>query len=91
MLAPRDSLFEKIVSNIQQIQAREGRCIAIGTAGDAELAQLADDVLCVPEAPELLLPVLTAIPIQLLAYEIAVWRGNDVDQPRNLAKTVTVE
>ncbi|HZQ34289.1 MAG TPA: glutamine--fructose-6-phosphate transaminase (isomerizing), partial [Dehalococcoidia bacterium] len=91
MLAPRDSLFDKIVSNIQQIQAREGRCIAIGTEGDAQLAQLADDVLWIPEAPELLQPVLTAIPIQLLAYEIAVWRGNDVDQPRNLAKTVTVE
>ncbi len=91
MLAPRDSLFEKIVSNIQQIQAREGRCLAIGTEGDTQLAQLADDVLWIPEAPELLQPVLTAIPIQLLAYEIAVWRGNDVDQPRNLAKTVTVE
>jgi len=91
MLAPRDRLFEKIVSNIQQIQAREGRCLAIGTAGDAELAQLADDVLWMPAAPELLLPLLTAIHLQLLAYEIAVWRGNDVDQPRNLAKTVTVE
>jgi len=91
MLAPRDRLFEKIVSNIQQIQAREGRCLAIGTQGDAELAQLADDVLWMPAAPELLVPVLTAVHLQLLAYEIAVWRGNDVDQPRNLAKTVTVE
>jgi len=91
MLAPRDGLFEKIVSNIQQIRARGGRCLVIGTEGDAELANLADDVLWTPAAPELLLPIVTAIPLQLLAYEIAVWRGNDVDQPRNLAKTVTVE
>jgi glucosamine--fructose-6-phosphate aminotransferase (isomerizing) len=91
VLAPRDEMFDKIVSNIQQIQARHGRTLAIGTEGDEQLRDIADDVLWVPETPELLLPVVTTVPVQLLAYEIALWRGNDVDQPRNLAKTVTVE
>jgi glutamine---fructose-6-phosphate transaminase (isomerizing) len=91
MLAPRDGLFEKVVSNIEQIRARRGRVLAIGVEGDAQLVALADDTVLVPAAPELLQPVLTTIPLQLLAYELAVWRGNDVDQPRNLAKTVTVE
>ncbi len=90
-LAPRDSLFEKTCSNIQQIQARRGRSIAIGTDGDEELSSIAEDVLWTPAGPELLLPIITSIPLQLLAYEIAIARGNDVDQPRNLAKTVTVE
>src|SRR5579875_91417 len=91
MLAPRDELFEKVVSNIAQIRARQGRVLAIGTDGDTELPHLADDTLLVPDAPELLRPIVTTIPLQLLAYELALWRGNDVDQPRNLAKTVTVE
>ncbi|MHB8576376.1 MAG: glutamine--fructose-6-phosphate transaminase (isomerizing), partial [Dehalococcoidia bacterium] len=91
VLAPRDSLYDKMISNIQQIQARQGRTIAIATEGDAQLAALSEDVIWTPAAPELLLPILTAIPMQLLAYEIAALRGNDVDQPRNLAKTVTVE
>ncbi|MHB8576751.1 MAG: glutamine--fructose-6-phosphate transaminase (isomerizing) [Dehalococcoidia bacterium] len=91
VLAPRDSLYDKMVSNIQQIQARQGRTIAIATEGDARIAALAEDIIWTPPAPELLLPLVTAIPVQLLAYEIATLRGNDVDQPRNLAKTVTVE
>ncbi len=90
-LAPRDSMFDKICSNIQQIQARHGRSVAIGTEGDERLRSIAEDVLWTPPAPELLLPIITSIPLQLLAYEIATMRGNDVDQPRNLAKTVTVE
>jgi len=90
VLVPRDDLFEKNISTIQQVQARQGPVIAIGTEGDNELAHLADHVLWTPAAPELLVPVLTSIHVQLLAYEIAVSRGNDVDQPRNLAKTVTV-
>jgi glucosamine--fructose-6-phosphate aminotransferase (isomerizing) len=90
-LAPRDALYEKIISNIEQVHAREGYVLAVGTDGDEGLPERADDVLWVPEAPETLLPVLTSIPLQLLAYHIAVWRGCDVDQPRNLAKTVTVE
>ena len=90
-LAPRDALYEKIISNVEQVHAREGYVLAVGTDGDAALAERADDVIWVPEAPEALLPVITSIPLQLLAYHIAVWRGCDVDQPRNLAKTVTVE
>ncbi len=90
-LAPRDSMFEKTCSNIQQIQARRGRSIVIGTEGDEELRGMSEDVLWTPAGPELLLPIITSIPVQLLAYEMATVRGNDVDQPRNLAKTVTVE
>jgi glucosamine--fructose-6-phosphate aminotransferase (isomerizing) len=90
-LAPRDHLFEKMLSNIEQVRARGGLTIAIGTAGDATLQAKAEVVISVPRAPDLLTPLLTAIPVQLLAYHIAVLRGCDVDQPRNLAKTVTVE
>src|SRR5579875_84910 len=90
VLAPRDRFFDKTVSTIQQVQARGGQVIAVGTEGDEDLAGLANDLLAVPGAQELLLPFLLAIPLQLLAYHVAVGRGNDVDQPRNLAKTVTV-
>ncbi|MGA7886701.1 MAG: SIS domain-containing protein, partial [Acidobacteriaceae bacterium] len=89
----RDSVlrYEKTLSNIQEVTARSGQVIAIATQGDEHIGQLVDHVLFVPSAPELLLPVLDAIPLQLLAYHIAVRRGCDVDQPRNLAKSVTVE
>jgi glucosamine--fructose-6-phosphate aminotransferase (isomerizing) len=89
----RDSVqrYEKTLSNIQEVTARSGRVIAVATEGDQEIGQLVDQVLFVPPAPELLLPVLDVIPLQLLAYHIAVRRGCDVDQPRNLAKSVTVE
>jgi len=90
-LAPRDALYDKMISNIEQVHAREGYVLAVGTDGDERLGERADDILWTPPAPEALLPVLTTIPLQLLAYHIAVWRGLDVDQPRNLAKTVTVE
>jgi glucosamine--fructose-6-phosphate aminotransferase (isomerizing) len=90
-IATRDGLYEKIISNIEQVHAREGYVLAVGTDGDDDLPARADDVLWVPRAPVALLPVITSIPLQLLAYHIAVWRGCDVDQPRNLAKTVTVE
>jgi glutamine---fructose-6-phosphate transaminase (isomerizing) len=90
-LAPADPLYDKIISNIEQIHAREGYVLAVGTDGDERLTERADDVIWVPRAPAELIPVLTSIPLQLLAYHIAVWRGCDVDQPRNLAKTVTVE
>ena len=83
--------YEKTLSNIQEVTARSGRVIAVATEGDHEIAQLVEQVLYVPHAPELLLPVLEAVPLQLLAYHIAVRRGCDVDQPRNLAKSVTVE
>jgi glucosamine--fructose-6-phosphate aminotransferase (isomerizing) len=89
----RDSVqrYEKTLSNIQEVTARSGKVIAIATRGDEHIGQLVDHVLFVPTAPELLLPILDVIPLQLLAYHIAVRRGCDVDQPRNLAKSVTVE
>jgi glutamine---fructose-6-phosphate transaminase (isomerizing) len=89
----RDSVlrYEKTLSNIQEVTARSGKVIAVATQGDEQIGQLVDHVLFVPTAPELLLPVLDVIPMQLLAYHIAVRRGCDVDQPRNLAKSVTVE
>ncbi|HUX67883.1 MAG TPA: glutamine--fructose-6-phosphate transaminase (isomerizing) [Terriglobales bacterium] len=83
--------YEKTLSNIKEVKAREGEVIAIGNAGDAELREAADHVIEIPPAPELLLPILEVVPLQLLAYHIAVRRGCDVDQPRNLAKSVTVE
>jgi glucosamine--fructose-6-phosphate aminotransferase (isomerizing) len=90
-IAVRDGLREKMLSNIEQVRARDGTVIALINEGDAELASKADEVIEVPETSPLLLPALTVLPLQLLAYHIAVWRGCDVDQPRNLAKTVTVE
>ena len=83
--------YEKTTSNITEVTARSGKVIAIATEGDEEIRESADHVLYVPKAPELLLPILEVVPLQLLAYHIAVRRGCDVDQPRNLAKSVTVE
>jgi glutamine---fructose-6-phosphate transaminase (isomerizing) len=83
--------YEKTLSNIQEVTARAGRVIAIATEGDTHISQLVEHVIFIPHAPELLLPVLEVVPLQLLAYYIAVRRGCDVDQPRNLAKSVTVE
>ena len=83
--------YEKTMSNIKEVTARSGKVIAIATEGDDEIHESADHVLYVPKAPELLLPILEVLPLQLLAYHIAVRRGCDVDQPRNLAKSVTVE
>ena len=83
--------YEKTLSNIQEVRARQGRIIAVANEGDAQVARMADFVLAVPPASELLLPIIEIVPLQLLAYHIAVRRGCDVDQPRNLAKSVTVE
>ncbi|HVZ61863.1 MAG TPA: SIS domain-containing protein, partial [Terriglobales bacterium] len=83
--------YEKTLSNLKEVSARSGKVIAIATEGDEEIRESADHVLYVPAAPELLLPILEIVPLQLLAYHIAVRRGCDVDQPRNLAKSVTVE
>ena len=90
-IAVRDGLYEKMMNNIEEVKARDGTVIAIGTEGDRELAAKADHLIYVPQCSPLLLPVLTAIPLQFFAYYVAVRRGCDVDQPRNLAKTVTVE
>jgi glucosamine--fructose-6-phosphate aminotransferase (isomerizing) len=90
-LAPHDAVYRKVVSNMQEVRARGGRIIAITSAGNGDLSHLADHQIAVPPSPPLLAPVLTVIPLQLLAYHIAVLRGCDVDRPRNLAKSVTVE
>lgn len=89
--ATKDSSYEKIVSNIQEVKARKGIVIAVVTEGDDTIKTMADHVIEVPEAPEYLAPLLTVIPLQLLSYHIALMRGCNVDQPRNLAKSVTVE
>jgi glucosamine--fructose-6-phosphate aminotransferase (isomerizing) len=90
-IAPRDAVYEKMLSNLAESKARKGLIIAVGTEGDKALEELADTVLPVPAAPEYLMPLLVAIPLQLFAYHAAVIRGCDVDKPRNLAKSVTVE
>ena len=90
-IAPDNSAFEKNLSNIEEVKARKGPIIAIGTESNAKLAQVANDVISIPPCPDYLSPILTAIPLQLLAYHTAVHLGCDVDKPRNLAKSVTVE
>ncbi|PSR55190.1 glutamine--fructose-6-phosphate transaminase (isomerizing) [Adhaeribacter arboris] len=91
VIATKDSSYEKIVSNIQEVKARKGRIIAIVTEGDAVIPDMAEFVIEVPDTHEALTPLLSVIPLQLLSYHIAVMRGCNVDQPRNLAKSVTVE
>lgn len=91
IIAPNDHLYEKIVSNVQQVKARGGSIIAIVTEGDTEIKNIADHVLEVPAIPECLSPIITSIPLQLLSYYIAINKGKNVDMPRNLAKSVTVE
>ena len=91
VVAPHCGTYEKVVSNIQEIKARKGRVIAVVTEGDELVSKIADYTIEVPETEECLTPLLTVIPLQLLAYHIAVVKGCDVDQPRNLAKSVTVE
>ncbi|MFZ1987687.1 MAG: glutamine--fructose-6-phosphate transaminase (isomerizing) [Minisyncoccia bacterium] len=91
VLAPKDSLYEKTKSNIAEIQARGGRVIALTTDGNDEMKTIADEVIFIPQTEEALLPVLSTIPLQLFAYYVAKERGLPIDQPRNLAKSVTVE
>jgi glucosamine--fructose-6-phosphate aminotransferase (isomerizing) len=91
VIATHDSSYEKIVSNIQEVKARKGRIIAIVTEGDQVIPAMAEYVIEVPETSEILTPLVSVIPLQLLSYHIAVMRGCNVDQPRNLAKSVTVE
>ena len=90
-LGPKDPVYEKILSNIQEIKARNGRVLAVATEGDAKIGKLADDVIFIPQTLEMLTPLLSVIPLQLFAYHTAVLLGLDVDKPRNLAKSVTVE
>ena len=91
VIAPKDAVYTKVISNMQEVKARGGRIIAITSEGNGDLTGLADHQLSVPASSPLLSPVLTVVPLQLLAYHIAVLRGCDVDRPRNLAKSVTVE
>ncbi len=91
VIAPHDNIYEKVISNICEIKARKGKVIAIVSEGDIKIKELADHVIEVPNVDEMFSPLLTIIPLQLLAYHIAVLRGCNVDQPRNLAKSVTVE
>ena len=91
VVAPRAGSYEKIVSNIQEVKARKGKIIAIVTEGEEQVKQMADHTIEIPEVDECLMPLVTVIPLQLLSYHIAVMRGCNVDQPRNLAKSVTVE
>jgi len=90
-ITPKDSVYLKTISNIEEIKARQGRLILLGTEGDIHLKTITDDVIYLPAVHEDLNPILYTIPAQLLSYEIATRRGCDVDQPRNLAKSVTVE
>jgi glucosamine--fructose-6-phosphate aminotransferase (isomerizing) len=90
-IAPEDGSYEKVISNIQEIRAREGRIIAVTTTGNAKLGSLVDDLIEVPQNHELLMPILAVVPLQLFAYHCGVFRGCDIDKPRNLAKSVTVE
>lgn len=90
-IAPRDEIYSKIISNMEEVRARKGKIIAIATENDKDIVKYADHVIYIPDVHRALLPVLSVIPLQLLSYYIAVYRGCDVDQPRNLAKSVTVE
>jgi glucosamine--fructose-6-phosphate aminotransferase (isomerizing) len=91
VIATNKGIYEKVISNIQEIKARKGRVLAVVTKGDTIIRELADYYIEVPETEECFMPLLTVIPLQLLAYYIAIVKGCDVDQPRNLAKSVTVE
>ncbi len=91
VLALKDSIYEKVINNIKEIKARKGHVIAIATEGDKEISQILNDVIYIPSTLDILSPILSVIPLQIIAYEIAVLRGLDVDKPRNLAKSVTVE
>jgi glucosamine--fructose-6-phosphate aminotransferase (isomerizing) len=90
-LATAGPQYDKIIGNIEEVRARGGRIIVVATEGNEEIHERADHLITIPDAPELFQPMLSVIPLQLLAYHAAVLRGHDVDKPRNLAKSVTVE
>ena len=90
-IAPKDSTYDKIISNIEEVRARKGKIIAIASQGDNQIDKIVDYTIKIPDTIRMLMPILTVVPLQLLAYHIAVKKGLNVDQPRNLAKSVTVE
>jgi glucosamine--fructose-6-phosphate aminotransferase (isomerizing) len=91
VLATKNGVYEKVISNIEEVKAREGKVIALASPSDQKIAQKVDDIISILETHPSLTPILLAIPLQLLAYYMADFKGLDVDQPRNLAKSVTVE
>jgi glucosamine--fructose-6-phosphate aminotransferase (isomerizing) len=91
VIATNQGTYEKVISNIQEVKARKGKIISIITKGDVTVKELSDFYIEIPEVKEMLVPILATVPLQLLAYHIAINRGCNVDQPRNLAKSVTVE
>jgi glucosamine--fructose-6-phosphate aminotransferase (isomerizing) len=91
VIATKGASYEKVVSNIQEVKARKGKIIAIVTEGDVVVKGLADHTIEIPDTPDALAPLLSVVPLQLISYHIAVMLGRNVDQPRNLAKSVTVE
>ena len=91
VLAPKDATYPKILGNMEEVKARGGKIIAVVNEGDNEASQKADEIITIPATSHHLSPILITIPLQILAYHIAVLKGTDVDQPRNLAKSVTVE
>ena len=91
VIATKGPNYEKVVSNIQEVKARKGKIIAIITEGDSQVKEMADYFIEIPETDEISVPLVSVVPLQLLSYHIAVMRGCNVDQPRNLAKSVTVE
>ena len=91
VMVPKSAQYEKVVSNLAEVRAREGKVVAIATRGDVDIGATADEIVMIPETSEELQPLLTTIPLQLLAYYVADFKGTDIDQPRNLAKSVTVE
>lgn len=91
VVAPRDGVYDKMISQVEQVKARSGPVLAVAHAGDDAIRAKVDHVLPIPATDELLTPILAVMPLQIFAYEMAVRRGADVDQPRNLAKSVTVE
>jgi glucosamine--fructose-6-phosphate aminotransferase (isomerizing) len=91
VIANRSPVYDKVVSNLEQVRTREGVVIAIASEGDEEIAEKANEVIRIPDLGDYLTAILATVPLQLLAYHVAVLKGTDVDQPRNLAKSVTVE
>jgi glucosamine--fructose-6-phosphate aminotransferase (isomerizing) len=91
VLAPADHLYDKVLASVEEVKARDGRVIAVVSEGDKDITMRADHAIIIPKASECLNPFLLTIPLQFLAYHVAVHLGTDVDQPRNLAKSVTVE
>jgi glucosamine--fructose-6-phosphate aminotransferase (isomerizing) len=91
VICPKDASYDKTLGNVQEIRARDGKVVALATRGDESLHDLAQHILWLPDVDERVMPLLTVVPLQLLAYYVAARKGHDVDQPRNLAKTVTVE